>query len=323
MLSLFNLKKYYLYLQMKSVLFIILTIATSNLYFAESKMLNTKKFLAKDGEKSYNAYISADDKIIDVTVNGESVLCSFEGNLEQNWDKLKSGNIEAKPGDKISITGKNINGAYTAANTAAIIFGLKLDGYTFVTNTEDWTCNGRKPMNDGRSNSYSETPNAQWIWDSEKPIVAVCEATVPSKPAIIYYTVDDKLTDFKINGVSAANSLNQNSEGDRTNWGLVKKMTGQFTTGDELTFDVVDTGGAQGFVATITYDDMNGASRTITSGEGNFWKCGGANAKRDVQYNDPSKWAGRSGFADNIKGEAWWIWAEDGKMQTTCTVTLP
>lgn len=134
-------------------------------------------------------FISVDDLIVDIKVNGLSI--PIYGDIGTRTS-LKNIDAVLNPGDIISITGQNSgNAPWSVGNPAGILATIYWTDASGKMNSigtgAGWTCDGATPMMQGPNMSryadfilYSIAADAQWIWGSGMAGTSTCSYTIPT-----------------------------------------------------------------------------------------------------------------------------------------------
>ena len=146
----------------------------------------------KNGEKWFrsNIFIGADDGLVSLTLNDNEV---YFPTLLNNWLVVQKVDLVLFPGDELVFTVKNNAENFSIQDPgafAARIEYVNQNGETtvFMTNTADWTCDGREPKSYG--NVFKNLRYLNWqmqnlgedtelIWGSSENQVTKCRFSIP------------------------------------------------------------------------------------------------------------------------------------------------
>ncbi len=281
-----------------------------------------------------NVFITVDNILTEILVNGASVLNKSDPNLS-DWTKVSSLSFPLKVGDVIVVKGSNI-GSPSTGNPQGMLFSFYFNdqfGHQNLVNSSlDWTCDGRKAKSSGFNgvgpwgNFSAIDQNAQWIWNDGDYLDkatwnASCTYTIPPPPVVgpsnVCITCDNVVDDFKVNGVSV---LPKNV--NFSNWQLTECFYADIRVWDEIEVVSHNQGNYSGAnpaacLFQIGYtDEYQKNPKTLVSSGG--WWC---NKKPAGTYgaNGVSPWGKRP----NISVAATWIWDVDPKVgSATCGYTI-
>jgi len=307
--------------------------------FTTAFSINLKTQNTVETTPAPNTYITVDNVLTEILVNGVSVLNKADPNLS-NWQKVSALSIPLKVGDVIVVKGEN-NGTPSSGNPQGMLFTFTFTdsfGHSNILNSsQDWICDGRKAKSSGFNsvgpwgNFSSIDVNAQWIWNDgdyldKSTWKTSCTYTVQNPPAVgpanICITCDNVVDDFRVNGISV---LPKNV--NFGNWRTTQCFYADVRIWDEVT--VV----AHNDVSTMVYspssnpaaclfqigftDEYKKNPKVVLSSEG--WWCNKKPAKKVKGANGVSPWGPRPNIALN----ALWIWDEIPSVNSaTCTYTI-
>ena len=147
----------------------------------------------KNGEKWFKStiYIGADDQLLSLTLNDNEVYTP--NLLLNNWLSIQTVDLVLFPGDELVFTVKNNAEEFTIDDPgafAARIEYVNQNGETtsYLTNTKDWTCDGREPKSFGTVYKNLRYLNWQFqklgddvelIWGAFQKQTTKCRFTIP------------------------------------------------------------------------------------------------------------------------------------------------
>lgn len=268
-------------------------------------------------------YTGVDDVLEALKVNGQHI--NFSGNAN-GWNLVRSAKTNLSPGDKVEITGRNLGGP--AAIVAAVIYTDEEGKQQTLVTSGDWACDGKKPELQGdnatsnwvkiRGRPYENIPShAQFIW-ARGAQQTTCSVVIPKKSkSFIYLTTDDIVEKLTVNGKEV------NVDGATGDWTAVNLAQVDFGPGDIVEINGRNTGGPGAMVATLTYEDEEGKTQTLSTGSD--WSCDQRSPTLlGLNGNPNTLWVKGIGPMPHIAGDAQYIWYTDKQKPTTsCSIQIP
>lgn len=276
-----------------------------------------------------NAFITVDNTLTDILVNGQSVLDSG-ANYLGDWTKVTTLSFPLKVGDVVVVKGTNAGGPQ--GMLFSFYFNDQFGHQNLLNSSLDWICNG-KPAKSYGFNGVGPwgvisaiDENAQWIWNdgdynNSASWSASCTYTIPPPPvegpANVCITCDNVVDDFKVNGISV---LPKNV--NFSNWQLTECFYADIRIWDELTVVAHNVGTYTGAnpaacLFQIGYTDKHQKNPKVLVSSGGWW----CNKKPAGTYgaNGVSPWGKRP----YISVAATWIWDNVPSVASaTCGYTI-
>jgi len=174
-------------------------------------------------EELSTIYLTAEETLLEVTVNGRSIKKKLTGELDDSTS-IKKVTLPLRDGDLIQI--KALNYKEVKANEVidykGIMATIDLGDRIINTTPAVWKCNGKDSVYVPSSAPTCTLgfmdkihKSAYWIWSSDDSNVAVCEVTIPFSHynAFMHYSSNHDLFDVLVDEKSVINQSKKEPHG--------------------------------------------------------------------------------------------------------------